>query len=166
MIWQHQKMPLQFLSKIHLLPKTSLGERTLLWSFWGFMCFLSHILLQGQLPQQTGSFKGAYTSGYEASEHRELRQERQNQRKHLHRGHTNTSHFHKCKAFTSLQCFTSKLGLAIFCDDMALCSWLRAERKKKRKKINPPKKSIAAIVGYWIKQDYTYRRQNSFFPPY
>lgn len=42
------------------------------------MYFISHILLQGQLPQQTGSFKGAYTSGYEASEHRELRQERQN----------------------------------------------------------------------------------------
>lgn len=86
------------------------------------MCSISHILLQGQQSQQTGSSKGANTSGYEASEHRELRQERQNQRKHLRRAHTNTLHFHKCKAFTSLQCFTSKLGLAIFCDDMALCS--------------------------------------------
>lgn len=69
MIWQNQKIqtPFPFLCKVHLLPKAFLGEQTLLWSFGDFMCFISHILLQGQHPQQTGSLRGAITSGYEAS---------------------------------------------------------------------------------------------------
>lgn len=139
-----------------------------LWSSWDFMCLISHILLQGQHPQQKNSFRGAITPGYEASEHRELRQEGQNQHKPFLRAHTNTLNFPKFKALISLQCFISKPGLEIFCDATPLCSCIRAERKKTKKKGSgggkpTPKKSITAIVGYWIKQDYIHRRQKLFF---